>query len=149
MFCIFFSLCFSHCALSLKMGICDLSQIKRCSSDFGDYSFSLLFLIFGANLMLGINCCAPGPALLFWFILFIDILICFLLFVLHIMMQLWCWKLMIYLTSWSCSDLTSWCCSDDGSFHCFFVCFSCHEASLIMGMFCCAPGAALLCCWCV
>jgi len=54
-----------------------------------------------------------GPALLFWFIIFIDIWICFLLFVLHIMMQLWCWKLMIY--------LTSWCCSDVGNFHCFFV----------------------------
>ena len=110
MFCVFLSLFFSHGELSLIMGICDLSQIKRFSSDFGDCLFSH---IFGAILMLGIFCCAPEPALLFWFILFIDILICFFLFVLHIMMQLWCWNLMIY--------LTSWCCSDVGNFHCFFV----------------------------
>jgi hypothetical protein len=47
------------------------------------------------------------------------------------MMQLWCWKLMIY--------LTSWCCSDVGDFHCFFV--------FLMSWSISDDGNVLLCPW--
>ena len=78
--------------------------------------------------------------------------------------QLCTWKrFQMWLTFISYLFLASWCSSNLGNWWFFSshyavlmlgilidsLCFSYHEASLMTGMFCCAPGPALLCCWCV